>query len=194
MNRLILFLLAALAFVFSGRGAPARPREANSGKRHSCRFIQREATRASLPRCSASLGPAANLPYPAGHILALQICLDRRNFSVNALDGTTGRKTDVALATYCAVNGIPFPERAMQAKAWEELFPGDRKKYIYPPGPNNPVGLAWIGLSLPTYGIHGTPWPEQIGRAESHGCFRLSNWNAVRLRELCDVGTSVVIE
>ncbi len=67
-------------------------------------------------------------------------------------------------------------------------------KYIYKDGPNNPVGLAWIGLSLPTYGIHGTPWPEQIGRAESHGCFRLSNWNAVRLRELCTIGTSVVIE
>ena len=67
-------------------------------------------------------------------------------------------------------------------------------KYIYNHGPNNPVGLAWIGLSLPTYGIHGTPWPEQIGRAESHGCFRLSNWNAVRLRELCDIGTSIVIE
>ena len=75
------------------------------------------------------------------------------------------------------------------------VAPGARRqKHIYPPGPNNPVGLAWIGLSLPSYGIHGTPWPEQIGRAESHGCFRLSNWNAVRLRELCDIGTSVVIE
>ena len=57
----------------------------------------------------AKLGPAANLPYPDGHILALQICLDRRNFSVNAYDGKCGRKTDVALATYCAVNDIPFP-------------------------------------------------------------------------------------
>ena len=67
-------------------------------------------------------------------------------------------------------------------------------RYIYPPGPNNPVGASWIGLTLPTYGIHGTPFPEQIGRAESHGCFRLANWNAIKLRSMCEVGTSVVIE
>ena len=333
MKHLIIFLLAAVAYVTGGRGATALPSRGVGG---------RGAT--ALP--FAKLGAAANLPYPNGHILALQICLDRRGFSVNALDGTTGRKTDVALATYCAVKGIPCPDRGWQAKAWETLFPGetnlfttiyvtpedrhaivriprspaekaamgamgyqsllemyaergrlteatlralnprvrwpnplpgtaiqipyfpqppkkrgaprvladvlrvslsrreitafdrhgkllalfpcsiaaeknkrpppgeievitlipdpnytytpdapgDQRKYIYPPGPNNPVGRAWIGLSLPSYGIHGTPWPEQIGRAESHGCFRLSNWNAVRLRELCDIGTSIVIE
>jgi lipoprotein-anchoring transpeptidase ErfK/SrfK len=65
---------------------------------------------------------------------------------------------------------------------------------IFPPGPNNPVGTSWIGLTLPGYGIHGTPKPETIGRAESHGCFRLSNWNAVRLRKMCEAGTSVVVE
>ncbi len=68
------------------------------------------------------------------------------------------------------------------------------KKYIYRPGPNNPVGVAWMGLSLPTYGIHGTPHPERIGRAESHGCFRLANWNARKLQKMCDPGVSVVIE
>ena len=65
---------------------------------------------------------------------------------------------------------------------------------IFPPGPNNPVGSSWMGLTLDGYGIHGTPKPETIGRAESHGCFRLANWNAVRLRKMCDTGTSVVIE
>ena len=68
------------------------------------------------------------------------------------------------------------------------------RKLILPPGPNNPVGVAWLGLSLPGYGIHGTPKPEQIGRAESHGCFRLANWNAKRLYEICDPGVSVVVE
>ena len=67
-------------------------------------------------------------------------------------------------------------------------------RHIYPPGPNNPVGSAWIGLTLPSYGIHGTPFPERIGRAESHGCFRLANWNAVKLHSMCSVGTSIVIE
>lgn len=71
---------------------------------------------------------------------------------------------------------------------------GKYKKYIYPSGPNNPVGTAWIGLSIPSYGIHGTPNPETIGRAESHGCFRLANWNAERLRDMVDEGCRVVIE
>jgi len=68
------------------------------------------------------------------------------------------------------------------------------RKLILPPGPNNPVGVAWIGLDRPGYGIHGTPLPEQVGRTESHGCFRLANWNADYLRQLVRVGTPVSIE
>ena len=68
------------------------------------------------------------------------------------------------------------------------------RKLRIPPGPNNPVGLAWIGLSLPGYGIHGTPDPEKVGRTESHGCFRLANWNARTLLELAWEGLPVVIE
>jgi lipoprotein-anchoring transpeptidase ErfK/SrfK len=62
------------------------------------------------------------------------------------------------------------------------------------PGPNNPVGTAWIGLDRPGYGIHGTPNPEQVGKTESHGCFRLANWNAERLLRLAWVGMPVVVE
>lgn len=67
------------------------------------------------------------------------------------------------------------------------------ERHIFPPGPNNPVGVAWLGLSIPGYGIHGTPLPEKIGRAESHGCFRLANWNVEKLYELVRTGTLVVI-
>ena len=67
------------------------------------------------------------------------------------------------------------------------------ERHIFPPGPNNPVGVAWLGLSIPGYGIHGTPLPEKIGRAESHGCFRLANWNVEKLYELVRAGTLVVI-
>jgi lipoprotein-anchoring transpeptidase ErfK/SrfK len=67
------------------------------------------------------------------------------------------------------------------------------RKLILPPGPNNPVGVAWIGLDAPGYGIHGTPNPEQVGRTESHGCFRLANWNAEYLLRLISVGTSVYV-
>lgn len=53
-----------------------------------------------------------------------------------------------------------------------------REKFSIRPGPNNPVGLVWIDLSIPSYGIHGTPEPENIGKTESHGCIRLTNWDA----------------
>jgi len=68
------------------------------------------------------------------------------------------------------------------------------RKLIIPPGPNNPVGVAWIGLDRPGYGIHGTPTPEQVGRTESHGCFRLANWDARMLLEIAFVGLTVVVD
>lgn len=58
---------------------------------------------------------------------------------------------------------------------------GITQKFIIQPGPNNPVGSVWIGLNLPSYGMHGTPEPEKVGRTESSGCFRLANWNAKTL-------------
>ncbi|WP_201558071.1 L,D-transpeptidase family protein [Psychrobacter sp. 72-O-c] len=57
----------------------------------------------------------------------------------------------------------------------------DGKKSIIPPGPNNPVGSVWIGLSKPTYGIHGSPDPARISRQASAGCVRLTNWDALAL-------------
>ena len=68
-----------------------------------------------------------------------------------------------------------FNPAILSASAQRE---GIRHKFIIQPGPNNPVGSAWIGLNRPSYGIHGTPEPEQVGRSESSGCFRLANWNA----------------
>ena len=67
-------------------------------------------------------------------------------------------------------------------------------KLVLPPGPNNPVGVAWIGLDKPGYGIHGTPNPELVGRTESHGCFRLANWNAEHLLKLVWIGMPVYVE
>jgi len=67
-------------------------------------------------------------------------------------------------------------------------------KLIIPPGPNNPVGTYWIGLDRTGYGIHGTPKPEEIGKTESHGCFRLANWNVEALAKMVETGTTVIIE
>jgi lipoprotein-anchoring transpeptidase ErfK/SrfK len=65
--------------------------------------------------------------------------------------------------------------------------------YNLPPGPNNLVGVAWMGLNNPGIGIHGTNNPETIGRAASHGCIRLANWDAARLKDLVSVGNTVII-
>ena len=68
------------------------------------------------------------------------------------------------------------------------------RKLILPPGPNNPVGVAWIGLDRSGYGIHGTPDPEKVGRTESHGCFRLANWDARTLLSVVWTGLPVMVE
>jgi lipoprotein-anchoring transpeptidase ErfK/SrfK len=68
-----------------------------------------------------------------------------------------------------------------------------KEKLDLPPGPNNPVGAVWINLSAEGYGIHGTPDPDKISKAASHGCIRLTNWDALELAHHTSKGTAVVI-
>jgi lipoprotein-anchoring transpeptidase ErfK/SrfK len=77
------------------------------------------------------------------------------------------------------------PELFWDAKA------GDAKTTIQA-GPNNPVGVVWIDLSREHYGLHGTPEPSLIGKTTSHGCVRLTNWDAEKLAGLVRPGTKVV--
>src|SRR3984893_9864778 len=65
--------------------------------------------------------------------------------------------------------------------------------YNLPPGPNNLVGILWMSLNKTGIGIHGTNNPETIGRAASHGCIRLANWDAARVKDLVSVGNTVII-
>jgi len=70
----------------------------------------------------------------------------------------------------------------------------DDTKQRLPPGPNGPVGVVWIDLTKEHYGIHGTPEPQTIGRTQSHGCVRLTNWDAARLAQMVDTSTKVVFQ
>jgi len=63
-----------------------------------------------------------------------------------------------------------------------------------PPGPNNPVGVVWIDISREHYGIHGTPEPGKVGHTQSHGCVRLTNWDAAYVASLVKKGTPVLFE
>ena len=66
-----------------------------------------------------------------------------------------------------------------------------KKRFEIKPGPNNPVGTVWINLSAEGYGIHGTPSPGKVSKAESHGCVRLTNWDAERVADRVSRGTPV---
>ena len=90
------------------------------------------------------------------------------------------------------VNGVQRnPKFHYNPELFWDATPGDRKATLQP-GPNNPVGIVWIDLSKPHYGIHGTPEPSNIGHVESHGCVRLTNWDADRVAQWAKPGTQVV--
>lgn len=99
------------------------------------------------------------------------------------------RPTGDASVITIAIN----PDYTFDPALWTDVHNVDHKLTI-PPGPRNPVGLAWVGLSLPGYGMHGTPHPEQIGKTGSHGCFRLTNWDAIKLANMVSVGTPVTFK
>jgi lipoprotein-anchoring transpeptidase ErfK/SrfK len=90
------------------------------------------------------------------------------------------------------VNGVQRnPKFHYNPELFWDATPGDSKAMLQP-GPNNPVGVVWIDLSKPHYGIHGTPEPSKIGHVESHGCVRLTNWDAERVAQWVKPGTKVV--
>jgi lipoprotein-anchoring transpeptidase ErfK/SrfK len=72
--------------------------------------------------------------------------------------------------------------------------PDNKPTARLPAGPNSPVGVVWMALSKPHYGIHGTDSPQTIGYANSHGCVRLTNWDAERLSKLVKPGVPVVFQ
>lgn len=84
------------------------------------------------------------------------------------------------------------PEYTFFPAMWPEVHNVNTVLTIKP-GPRNPVGLAWMGLDLPGYGIHGNPKPELIGKTGSHGCFRLTNWDALNLFSMARIGMKVKI-
>jgi lipoprotein-anchoring transpeptidase ErfK/SrfK len=71
--------------------------------------------------------------------------------------------------------------------------PRDAQKVDVAPGPNNPVGTIWLGLTKPHWGIHGTPNPTNVGHSETNGCIHMTNWDAERLSTLAKAGFKVTV-
>jgi lipoprotein-anchoring transpeptidase ErfK/SrfK len=149
--------------------------------------------------------PDVNYPEPSGKAAFVTIHLSEK--FLEAFDEQTNLLLHFPCSIAAKVEKRPVGELHVVVVAPNpnytldpELFPESPEaktldhKIILPPGPNNPVGVAWIGLDKTGYGIHGSPNPEQIGRTESHGCFRLANWDAEYLSKIVWVGMPVDVE
>ena len=99
---------------------------------------------------------------------------------------------------------LPIGEWKVTGVSWNPVFnynpdlfwdaePSHTKAKI-PAGPNGPVGVVWVDINKPHFGLHGTPEPSTIGRTESHGCVRLTNWDATKLARAVSPGTKVTIQ
>ncbi len=149
--------------------------------------------------------PAVALNAPLGHAALVHISLSRHTLEVTTDDGRLIAHFPVSIARMAEKRPegelkvtvvIADPNYTFDPEVFPESAEARQlgRKLILPPGPNNPVGVAWIGLNLPGYGIHGTPQPEFVGRTESHGCFRLANWDARTMVDLAWVGLRVVVD
>jgi lipoprotein-anchoring transpeptidase ErfK/SrfK len=143
----------------------------------------------------------ANTPVGDPGVKAARVEIDKKAQTVRAFDGD-----NKLIAFYPATVGSrekPSPSGDLKVTAAQKnptyrynpeyAFKGvsAKKPFTIKPGPNNPVGTMWIGLSEKGYGIHGTPEPAKVSKAESHGCVRLTNWDAEELSQMVGKGTPV---
>ncbi len=120
--------------------------------------------------------------------------VDTAGATIAQFPASTGSEHDpLPLGTW-KVNGVSKnPVFHYNPKLFWDADAGEKKAKI-PAGPNNPVGVAWVDLSKDHYGIHGTPVPGLIGKTQSHGCIRLTNWDVVKLTESVGPGTEVLLQ
>lgn len=138
----------------------------------------------------------ANIKAPVASIIADKGRKQVRAYGadgklVAAYPATIGSSDTPSPTGIHAVSRIAFnPEYTYNPKL--NFRQGNNNRVLrIPPGPNGPVGSIWIALDKPTYGIHGTPDPSKIGKTESHGCVRLTNWDAQELAKIVKAGVPV---
>lgn len=132
-----------------------------------------------------------------------KVVVDDSDKTVSAWDGdklvaqypaTTGSEHDPLPVGTWKINGVSKnPTFHYNPDLFWDADESHAKAKI-PPGPNNPVGVVWLDLSKPHYGIHGTPEPATIGKTQSHGCIRLTNWDAAELAAMVTPGTPAVLQ
>ncbi|GHC45315.1 L,D-transpeptidase family protein [Roseibacillus persicicus] len=106
---------------------------------------------------------------------------------------TPGQERYIHRGTWTLRNAIEWPTWRYDKQLLKEGKRGKEALNI-PGGPNNPVGVLWAGLSKSGIGIHGTDSPRTIGRSQSSGCYRLANWDAVRIPQVIRPGATVIVK
>lgn len=169
------------------------------------------------PKALAALNPGLKLDHapaviqvpnvvrpPLEKTAGMSIRVSRSRRTVEAIDAD-----GVVLARYPATTGsahdpLPLGRWKVNGVAWNPTYnynpklfwdaDGSEKKATLAAGANSPVGVVWIDLSKAHYGIHGTPSPSTIGKTSSHGCIRLTNWDAMELAKIVTPGMPAILE
>ncbi|QTH24293.1 murein L,D-transpeptidase [Rhizorhabdus wittichii] len=133
-----------------------------------------------------------------------KVVVDKSDGVLRAFDGAGKLVAQFPATMGSRHDPLPIGQWKIQGRSYNPPFHYNPKlfwdagskdrKALLPPGPNGPVGVVWIDLDKQHYGIHGTPNPEKIGRTESHGCIRLTNWDAARLAMMVKPGTPAVFQ
>jgi lipoprotein-anchoring transpeptidase ErfK/SrfK len=155
----------------------------------------------AAPKAAAGKAPAAKSAAAAPAASAVTVVVSKSNSSLTATDATGKVVFYAPVTSGSEKDPLPIGNWTVTAVARNPVFnynpdlfwdanPAHAKTKI-PPGPNGPVGVVWIDLNKEHYGIHGSPEPSRIGRTTSHGCVRLTNWDAIRLAGLVSKGTPV---
>jgi lipoprotein-anchoring transpeptidase ErfK/SrfK len=142
-------------------------------------------------------------PAPA-HAGMVKVVVSKKRSVLTVFDGkgqilfhapvTSGSEHDsLPLGNWAVTSVVRNPTFNYNPDLFWDADPANAKAKI-PAGPNSPVGGVWIDINKPHYGIHGTPEPGRVGYAASHGCVRLTNWDAARVASLVTKGTLVVFE
>jgi lipoprotein-anchoring transpeptidase ErfK/SrfK len=152
---------------------------------------------------STDLTAEGSRERPASEAIATKVVVAKHDSSLTVYSGqiiifyapvTSGSTHDpLPLGHWKVVSIDRNPRFNYNPDLFWDADPKDAKARIAP-GPRNPVGVVWIGIDRPHYGIHGTPEPARIGHSESHGCVRLTNWDASKLAGLVREGTPIVFE
>ena len=170
----------------------------------------------SSPKLIQLLNPGVNLTRADQEIIvpavegmpalakAAKVVVDRSESTVTLLDASGQVLSHYPASTGSEHDPLPVGEWKIQAIAPNPSFHYNPKlfwdadpkhaKAKIPAGPNNPVGVVWVDLSKEHYGIHGTPEPSRVGKSQSHGCIRLTNWDAKAMSEAVATGITALLQ